>query len=108
MILAMRPELVDMQEVPENDEGQALKRLQALKEVGVRTGIWWYADYPTHYAGHAVAAQAEVGDRLFDRMAQYVARAVRVIKADTETERLLKEFYAASQEPSVPQRPTGN
>jgi len=105
LILAARPDLVDMQQVPTIDEGRALNRLQALSEVGVRTGMWWYADYPTHYAGNASPATAEVGDRLFEMMAQHVARAVRAIKADTETERLQNEFYAASQAPSVPQIP---
>src|SRR3954451_11992778 len=59
LILAVRPDLVDMQKVPEDDEGQALNRLRELNEAGVRTGIWWYADFPTHYAGDAHAATAE-------------------------------------------------
>jgi hypothetical protein len=32
-------------------------------------------------------------------MAEMVARAVRAIKADTETRRLLDEFYAAATDP---------
>jgi creatinine amidohydrolase len=94
-----------MQQVPTIDEGKALHRLQALKDAGVRTGVWWYADYPTHYAGNASPATAEAGDLLFEKMAQHVARAVRVIKADTETERLQTEFYTASQKPSIPPLP---
>lgn len=105
IILKARPELVDMQSIPTFDEGKALQRLQALKDVGVRTGIWWYADYPTHYSGNASPATAEAGDLLLDAMAQHVARALRVIKADTETPRLLKEFYAASQAPAIPRLP---
>lgn len=102
MILAAHPELVEMQQVPATDEGRALNRLQQFKELGVRTGIWWYADYPMHYAGNAAPATAEAGERLFEQMAQHVARAVRAIKADTETARLQNEFYAASQQPSIP------
>ena len=104
-ILAARPDLVDMQQVPTIDEGKALKRLQELREVGVRTGMWWYADYPTHYAGNAGPATAEAGDLILEKMAQYVARAVRAIKADTETPRLQNEFYAASQAPTIPPIP---
>jgi creatinine amidohydrolase len=104
-MLAARPDLVDMQQVPTIDEGKALKRLQALKEAGVRTGMWWYADYPTHYAGNAGPATAEAGDLILEKMAQYVARAVRAIKADTETPRLQNEFYAASQTPTIPPIP---
>jgi creatinine amidohydrolase len=106
IILRARPELVDMQQVPPfEDEGKAHDRLQALKEAGVRTGIWWYADYPTHYSGNAAPATAEAGETLLEKMAQHVAHAVRVIKSDTETARLQNEFYAASQAPSIPPIP---
>ena len=101
MILKVRPDLVHMEQVPIDDEGQARNRLQALRAAGVQTGIWWYADYPTHYHGDARPATAEAGDRLLDAMAQRVAQAVRVIKADTETKRLQDEFYAASGAPSI-------
>jgi creatinine amidohydrolase len=100
MILAIRPDLVDMQAVPTDDEGRARGRLQTLQEAGVRTGIWWYADHPTHYQGDASLAQAETGERLLDARAQMVARAIRAIKDDTETKRLQDEFYAASKRPA--------
>jgi creatinine amidohydrolase len=99
MILAIRPELVEMGAVPLDDEGTSLGRLQALREAGVHAGIWWYADHPTHYHGDAGTADAETGQRWLDAMAQMLARAVRTIKADTETRRLQDEFYAASREP---------
>ncbi len=101
MILATRPDLVDMQKVPTGDEGEARNRLQALREAGVQTGIWWYADHPTHYAGDARLATAEAGERLLDAMAQTVARAVRAIKADAETQRLQSEFFTASAAPTA-------
>ncbi len=101
MILTIRPDLVDMQQVPADDEGKALNRLQALREAGVQTGIWWYADHPTHYQGDARLATAEAGERLLDAMARTVAHAVRMIKADTETKRLQDEFFAASEAPSA-------
>jgi creatinine amidohydrolase len=99
-ILASRPELVHMDKVPATDEWKARHRLQALMEAGVQSPIWWYADYPTHYAGDASFATAEAGDRMLDAMAQVVVRAVRAIKEDTETRRLLDEFYGAAQGPS--------
>jgi creatinine amidohydrolase len=99
MMLALRPDLVYMDLVPADDEGKARNRLQALREAGVQTGIWWYADHPTHYAGNASFATAETGERFLDAMAQAIARAVRVIKADTEAKRLQDEFYAASGAP---------
>jgi creatinine amidohydrolase len=99
MMLALRPDLVHMDLVPADDEGKARNRLQALREAGVQTGIWWYADHPTHYSGNASFATAETGEQFLDTMAQAIARAVRVIKDDTEAKRLQDEFFAASQVP---------
>jgi creatinine amidohydrolase len=100
MMLALRPDLVDMSKVPDNDEGQAQGRLKALREAGVQTGIWWYADHPTHYSGKAQLATAEAGERLLDAMAEAIARAVRAIKADTAAKELQDAFFASSQAPS--------
>jgi creatinine amidohydrolase len=101
MMLALRPDLVHMDRVPDDGEGQARKRLETLREAGVQTGMRWYADYPTHYAGNAAYATAETGERFLDKMAEAIARAVRVIKADTETKRLQDEFFAGSTSPST-------
>jgi creatinine amidohydrolase len=101
IILKINPDLVHMDQVPAGDEGAALNRLKALREAGVQTGIWWYADHPTHYQGDARPATAEAGDRLLDAMAQTVARAIRVIKADGETKRLQDEFFAGSEAPTA-------
>src|SRR4051794_31757185 len=94
LILAAHPELVHMEQVPADDEGTALDRLRALSATGVRTGIWWYADHPTHYGGDARPATAELGEQLFAAMAEGLAGAVRAIKADEVTPQLLAEFYA--------------
>ena len=99
MMLAMRPDLVHMDKVPTDGEGAARKRLDALKDVGVRTGMGWYADYPTHYAGDASVANAAAGERILDAMAEAIALAVRAIKADTEAKRLQDEFFTWSVSP---------
>ncbi|MEZ4728765.1 MAG: creatininase family protein [Caldilineaceae bacterium] len=101
MMLALRPDLVHMDLVPQDDEGKARKRLQALREAGVQTGIWWYADHPTHYQGDAGFATAAAGEQMLDVMAEAVARAVRVIKADTEAKRLQDEFFAGAVAPGM-------
>jgi creatinine amidohydrolase len=101
MMLALRPDLVHMDLVPTDDEGKAQGRLRALREAGVQTGIWWYADHPTHYAGNARYATAETGERYLDAMAESIAKAVRAIKADTEAKRLQDEFYTRSAAPGV-------
>ena len=101
LILAIRPDLVDMTRVPADDEGKARDRLRTLREAGVQTGIWWYADYPTHYSGDATPATAETGERFFDAMAEALAEQVRLIKEDTTSRQLLDEFYARHDKPSV-------
>jgi creatinine amidohydrolase len=100
MMLALRPDLVDMSKVPAGDEGKPRGRLQALREAGVQTGIWWYADHPTHYAGNAAHATAEAGEHMLDAMAQSIVRAVRAIKADSAAKQLQDEFFAASKAPA--------
>jgi creatinine amidohydrolase len=101
MMLALRPDLVNMDLVPTDSEGKARNRLQALREAGVQTGIWWYADHPTHSAGNAACATGAAGEEMLDVMADAVARAVRAIKADTEAKRLQDEFFAGSAAPGV-------
>lgn len=96
-ILAIRPELVRKEALPDDDEGMPRQRLKALWDMGVYTGIWWYADYPTHYCGDGRPATAEKGSRFLDARAQALAAAIRLIKQDTETQRLQQAFYAASQ-----------
>ncbi|MBV9789599.1 MAG: creatininase family protein [Chloroflexi bacterium] len=104
IILQERPDLVHMDRAPDDDEGVALGRLRDLQAAGVQTGIWWYADHPTHYQGDARLATAEAGDRLLDAMAQAVVQAVRAIKADEETQRLQDEFFAGSHAPLAAKR----
>jgi creatinine amidohydrolase len=97
-ILAVRPELVHMDRIVAG-EGEALNRLQHLKAAGVQTSVWWYADQPHHYQGDASYASAETGEALLNARARAVAKAVKAIKADTETLRLQNEFYARSRSP---------
>ncbi len=96
-ILAIRPDLVHMEAVPEAPEGMPQERLKALEDAGVYTGIWWYGDHPTHYRGDARPASAEKGDRWLDAEARAIASAVRAIKQDQAARRLQDEFYDAAE-----------
>jgi len=100
LMLALRPDLVDMSKIPADDEGKARGRLQALRAAGVQIGIWWYADHPTYYVGNAAHGTAEAGERILDAIAQSIARAVRAIKADTAAKQPQHEFFAAAHAPS--------
>lgn len=101
MMLALRPDLVQMDLLKDDGEGKARNRLQHLRDAHVQTGIWWYADHPTHYSGNAKYATAEAGETLLDTIAAGIAKAVRAIKADTEAKRLQDAFFAASSNPGV-------
>jgi creatinine amidohydrolase len=100
LILSIRPDLVNLERVPAGDEGKARGRLQTLREAGVQTGVWWYADFPTHYQGDASSATADTGERFFDAMAEVLAKQVRLIKEDTTTQKLQDEFYSRQDKPS--------
>lgn len=82
MMLALRPDLVQMELLNDDGEGETLNRLQHLRDADVQTGIWWYADHPTHYSGNAKYATAEAGEKLLDACAAGIVKAVRAIKAD--------------------------
>ncbi len=98
-LLAIRPDLVHLDRAPADGEGLPLDRLKALNENGVYTGIWWYADHPTHYRGDGRPAKAEKGNRLLDAHAQALAKIVAAIKRDEMAPRLQQEFFAAGERP---------
>jgi creatinine amidohydrolase len=99
-ILAIRPDLVHQDRLRADGEGMPLNRLKALRDQGVDVGIWWYADYPTHYCGDGTPATAEKGERWLAARARALAHAIRAIKDDRETKRLQDEFFAAAQQHS--------
>ena len=102
-ILAIRPDLVRMDRVPTDGEGKARGRLAALRAAGVQTSIGWYADQPTHYQGDASFATTAAGHALLDAKAEFVARAVRAIKADNVAQQLFDEFHAGAKAPRLRQ-----
>jgi creatinine amidohydrolase len=73
-----------------------LDRLKALRELGIYTGIWWYGDHPTHYRGDGRMGTADKGKTYLTARARTLAAAIRLIKQDSETQRLQNEFYAAA------------
>jgi creatinine amidohydrolase len=97
MIMAIRPDLVQRDQLRSDGEGMPQGRLKALRDLGIDTGIWWYADHPTHYRGDGTPATAAKGELVLSARARALAQAIRLIKADTETSRLQNEFFAASQ-----------
>jgi creatinine amidohydrolase len=81
----------------QDGEGMPQQRLKTLREVGVSTGIQWYADHPTHYRGDGSVTTAEKGERYLAARARALAAAIRAIKADQETKRLQDAFFGDSK-----------
>ena len=99
MLLAVRPDLVKTAALPADGEGMPLERLKPLRDLGTDMGIWWYADYPTHYCGDGRPATAQKGERWFADRARALAKVIRVIKDDQETQRLQGEFFGKVNQP---------
>jgi creatinine amidohydrolase len=71
--------------------------VQVLTGAGVRPPNAWYADHPTHYGGDAHPATAAKGELALDAAARALAAAIRLIKQDRETQRLLDEYYVKAE-----------
>jgi len=93
LIMHLRPGTVRMEQLQDPGEGNPLGRLDTLGEAGVYTGIWWYADHPTHYGGDARPASAEKGKALMDANVRALIQSIRVIKEDTTSQALQDEFF---------------
>jgi creatinine amidohydrolase len=70
-----------------------LGRLKSLSDQGTYTGIWWYADNPTHYCGDGRPASAQKGETWFADRSRALAKVIRTIKDDKEAKRLQDEFF---------------
>ncbi len=84
------PNLVKMDAVP-SEPAEPLGRMAHLP--GAYTGIWWYANYPEHYAGDARSASPEKGRVLFQLQVEALAEFLARVKEDTLVPALEKEFF---------------
>jgi creatinine amidohydrolase len=87
-LMYLRPDLVKT-----NAKDESGKPLRRLKVPNAYTAIWWYADYPNHYAGEGSVATKEYGKLLVDQYVDNLAKTIKAIKADKETLALQEEFY---------------
>jgi len=88
-LLYLRPDLVKMDSAT-NESGANQHRLDIPN---VYTAIWWYADYPNHYAGEGAKATAELGRVVTEHTISQLVTVLKNVKADTKTLALQKEFF---------------
>jgi len=88
-ILYLRPDLVQMDSAS-NESGVNQHRLNIPN---VYTAIWWYADYPNHYAGDGSKATSAEGQLVTEHTIGQLVEALRAVKADTRTLQLQKEYF---------------
>jgi len=88
-LLYLRPDLVKMDSAS-NESGANQKRLDIPN---VYTAIWWYADYPNHYAGEGAKATRELGQLVNEHYIESLVKALKAIKADKKTLELQNEFF---------------
>jgi creatinine amidohydrolase len=97
-IMALRPDLVRIERAADED-GRPRKRLNDLVEA--ETGIWWYADFPEHYAGDASAADPELGELELEGSTRGLVEILRSVKRDKVTPRLQAQFFARAEAPTA-------
>lgn len=88
-LMYVRPELVK----PERATGESGKNLNRLSLPNLYTGIWWYANFPNHYAGEGEKASAELGKVFVENQVEVLVKALKAVKADTKTLELQNKFF---------------
>jgi creatinine amidohydrolase len=88
-LLYLRPDLVKMDSAT-NESGANQHRLDIPN---VYTAIWWYADFPNHYAGEGSKATAELGKLITEHTLGQLVTALKAVKADKKTLALQEEFF---------------
>jgi creatinine amidohydrolase len=90
MILGTYPDLVKMERIPAQP-ATPLNRLSHLPPT--YTAVWWYSDYPNHYAGDARTASPVKGQTLIGLKVDCLAQYIAAVKADNVVPALEEEFF---------------
>ncbi|MBP7731644.1 MAG: creatininase family protein [Bacteroidales bacterium] len=96
MMYFIRPDLVDTDAI-KNESGLNQARLKQMK-YGY-TGIWWYANYPNHYASDVAEPNKRLGELLIEQDAVQLAELVKFLKTDNSVEKLQDEFFKRAANP---------
>ena len=89
-LLYLRPDLVKM-DLATNESGAKQNRLPLNPDL--YTAIWWFADYPNHYAGEGAKATAELGKVITEAKIEALVKALKSVKADNKTLELQQQYF---------------
>jgi len=96
MMRFIRPDLVRT----ERAGSQSGKKQERLAEIPFQyTGIWWYADYPNHYAGDATKSSPELGKLIVESEASQLVQLIKIMKQSSKIQDLQNRFYGESGDP---------
>jgi len=96
MMQVSRPDLVHM----DRAKDQSGKDLARIEHIPFKyTGIFWYAQYPNHYAGDGSYAKPELGELLINSQAEQLVELIKVLKKDDTILELQNRFYRESRDP---------
>ena len=98
MMSVIRPDLVD-QEAIKSQSGLNQNRLDKMP-FGY-TGIWWYADYPNHYASDVAQPSKRLGELLLESEASQLAVLIKYLKNNNTVEELQEEFNKRADNPVI-------
>jgi creatinine amidohydrolase len=96
MMRFIRPDLVKT----ERAGTQSGKDQERLKEIPFQyTGIWWYAQYPNHYAGDATKSSVELGKLIVESESDQLVQLIKTLKRSNKLEELQNQFYKDAGNP---------
>ena len=96
LMLANRPDLVKLDRA-NAQSGKDLQRLNSLSNA--YTAIWWYAQFPNHYAGDGSYGTVEMGNLMMENEVDQLVEMIRSVKADEKTIELQRQFFKDSKNP---------
>ncbi len=96
MMRYIRPDLVKIEQAGDQS-GKNQDRLAELPNQ--YTGIWWYAQYPNHYAGDATKSSVELGKLLAESKADQLVQLIKAVKKSNKIEDLQNQFYKDAVNP---------
>jgi len=98
MVMHLRPELVHMSD-QDPTLGDSMNRTPKIQEANLFSGFGWYANFPYHFAGDPSKATPELGKMIFDFAVENTVEAIKAIKEDEVSPKLVSEYIGYGKNP---------